>query len=109
MTAAFRRFMATTPFHLRIGRALSRGSRMTYLVHAPARPATRQDSRLWAALVGGLLFLATLWPADARARGPESLAELADQVMDAVVNISAATTVEARGRTTPQLPPGTPF
>jgi len=82
---------------------------MTYLVHAPARPATRQDSRLWAALVGGLLFLATLWPADARARGPESLAELADQVMDAVVNISAATTVEARGRTTPQLPPGTPF
>ena len=29
--------------------------------------------------------------------------------MPAVVNISASTTVEARGRTLPQLPPGTPF
>lgn len=45
------------------------------------------------------------------AKGPESLADLADQVTDAVVNISASTTVEARptGRTGPQLPPGTPF
>ena len=29
--------------------------------------------------------------------------------MPAVVNISASTTVEARGRALPQLPPGTPF
>ena len=36
-------------------------------------------------------------------------ADLSDQVMDAVVNISAATTVETRGRATPSLPPGTPF
>jgi serine protease Do len=47
--------------------------------------------------------------APALARGPESLASLAEQVMDSVVNISAATTVEARGRVGPQLPPGTPF
>jgi len=45
------------------------------------------------------------------AKGPESLADLADQVTDAVVNISASTTVEARPNTRsgPQLPPGTPF
>ena len=34
---------------------------------------------------------------------------LADEVTGAVVNISASTTVEARNRTLPQLPPGTPF
>ncbi|SFH05712.1 Do family serine endopeptidase [Methylobacterium gossipiicola] len=45
------------------------------------------------------------------AKGPESLADLAEQVTDAVVNISASTTVEARPsvRGGPQLPPGTPF
>src|SRR4051812_25856277 len=82
---------------------------MTHLPHPPARPG----SRPWAALVGGLLLLGTLfpalWPAAAHARGPESFADLSDQVMDAVVNISAATTVETRGRATPSLPPGTPF
>jgi serine protease Do len=47
----------------------------------------------------------------ALAKGPESLADLADKVTDAVVNISASTTVEAKapGRTMPQLPQGTPF
>jgi serine protease Do len=48
-------------------------------------------------------------PLPAFARGPESLADLATQVTDSVVNISASTTVETRGRTMPQLPPGTPF
>jgi serine protease Do len=48
-------------------------------------------------------------PLPAFARGPESLADLAAQVTDSVVNISASTTVETRGRTMPQLPPGTPF
>ena len=45
----------------------------------------------------------------ARASAPESFADLADEVTDAVVNISASTTVEARSRALPQLPPGTPF
>ncbi|GGH27295.1 serine protease [Alsobacter metallidurans] len=41
---------------------------------------------------------------------PESFADLAEQVTDAVVNISAATTVtEQRSVPTPQLPPGSPF
>ncbi|CAH1664977.1 putative periplasmic serine endoprotease DegP-like [Chelatococcus asaccharovorans] len=49
-------------------------------------------------------------PLPASARGPESFADLADQVTDAVVNISAATTGgTTRERAMPQLPPGTPF
>src|SRR5437660_1247997 len=44
------------------------------------------------------------------ARGPDSLADLADQVSGAVVNISAAQTVEdKRASNSPQLQPGTPF
>ncbi len=51
-------------------------------------------------------------PQTASARGPESLSGLAEQVMDAVVNISASTNVPAeqqRAVPMPQLPPGTPF
>ncbi len=58
----------------------------------------------------GLSVLGSAVPAPAFAKGPASLADLAEQVTDAVVNISASTTVEARSsRTMPQLPPGTPF
>lgn len=48
----------------------------------------------------------------AEARGPESLSGLAEKVMDAVVNISAATTAPAdtqHGVPMPQFPPGSPF
>ncbi|MBB4017896.1 serine protease Do [Chelatococcus caeni] len=53
--------------------------------------------------------MAVQLPAAALARGPESLADVAQDVIDAVVNISASTTVEARSPSFPQLPPGTPF
>ncbi|MGL4975300.1 MAG: trypsin-like peptidase domain-containing protein, partial [Bosea sp. (in: a-proteobacteria)] len=45
-------------------------------------------------------------------KGQVSLADLAEQVMDAVVNIAAVTTTENKGRTLPGLPqlgPDTPF
>jgi serine protease Do len=74
------------------------------LLHASALRLSRFAALLLAAVV---LVAAQSLPA--LARGPESLADLADQVTDAVVNISAATTVEARGRTLPQMPQGTPF
>ncbi|KAA2242362.1 DegQ family serine endoprotease [Salinarimonas soli] len=48
-------------------------------------------------------------PAQPPRNAPMSFADLAERLSPAVVNISAATTVEARGRTLPQLPPGTPF
>ena len=59
--------------------------------------------------VAGLLFMGSL-PVDAR--GPDSLSPLAEQVMDAVVNISASSNVpaeEQRAVPMPQFPPGSPF
>ena len=44
------------------------------------------------------------------AKGPESVADVAERVIDAVVNISTSQTVEAgRGMQMPQVPPGSPF
>lgn len=60
-------------------------------------------------IAGAALFLAV---APARAKGPDSLADLSAQVSDAVVNISATQTVEAkRGKEglPPGMSPGAPF
>src|SRR6185295_15000425 len=43
------------------------------------------------------------------ARGPENIADVAEKVIDAVVNISTSQKVEARNTPLPQLPPGSPF
>ena len=49
-------------------------------------------------------------PSSAFAKGPDSLADLADSVSDAVVNISATQTMdEKHASNAPQLEPGTPF
>src|SRR3954468_9551494 len=49
----------------------------------------------------------------AYARGPDGIADVAEKVIDAVVNISTSQTVEAKGggggNAMPQLPPGSPF
>ena len=48
--------------------------------------------------------------ASAQARGPESISDVAEKVIDAVVNISTSQNVEGRGNAAiPQLPPGSPF
>jgi serine protease Do len=65
---------------------------------------------LAAALGLGIVPLTQFDATPAFARGPESLADLADQVSGAVVNISATQNVEdKRASNTPQLQPGTPF
>jgi len=66
---------------------------------------------LLAAAAAGLMAGVALAPVPVFARAaPESFADLAEQVTDAVVNISAATTVtEQRNVPLPQLPPGSPF
>jgi len=43
------------------------------------------------------------------ARGPDHIADVAEKVIDAVVNISTSQKVEARNTPMPQLPPGSPF
>jgi serine protease Do len=54
---------------------------------------------------------AALVAGDARAasRGPDSIADITEKVMDAVVNISTSQTVAAHGNAVPNLPPGAPF
>ena len=56
------------------------------------------------------LAIQPLAPVMAQARSaPELFADLADNVSSAVVNISAAQTVEDKRAGAPNLPPGTPF
>jgi serine protease Do len=70
------------------------------------------------AIAATVLALPTL-TTPAFARGPENIADVAEKVIDAVVNISTSQKVEARGgaggpggggqQAVPQLPPGSPF
>ncbi len=61
-----------------------------------------------AVLVAG----AIAWPAltaEAQARGPEGIADVAEQVIDAVVNVSTKQSVDMSSNAMPKLPPGSPF
>ncbi len=85
-----------------------------------ATPALSHRLRpLMAAICLGAASVLTSAPmlsAPALARGPDGIADVAEKVIDAVVNISTSQTVEAKGGpggegrgATPQLPPGSPF
>jgi len=66
--------------------------------------------RCLSASCGAVMALSLLAPLPAFARGPDSLADLADSVSDAVVNISATQMVDdKRAQQMPNLPQGTPF
>ncbi|MCF8475982.1 MAG: Do family serine endopeptidase [Pseudolabrys sp.] len=59
-----------------------------------------------------LAVAAVAWPLltkPAQARGPEAVADVAEQVIDAVVNISTKQKVDISKGEMPQLPPGSPF
>ena len=71
------------------------------LVGPAARPAIRHS----AAVALGFLLLT----APAQARGPEGIADVAESVIDAVVNISTKQTVSVQQGEMPQLPPGSPM
>ena len=75
-----------------------------------------RSHRLRPLLAAACLGAATLFFSGlpALARGPDGIADVAEKVIDAVVNISTSQTVEAKapgeGRgAMPQLPPGSPF
>jgi serine protease Do len=77
-----------------------------------ARPALSRRLRLLgAAITLGAASLLSVAPAVAR--GPDGIADVAEKVIDSVVNISTSQTVEAKGGgdrgAMPQLPPGSPF
>ena len=74
--------------------------------------STRSLSRPVAAIAGALIMLPAL-SLPSVARGPDGIADVSEQVIEAVVNISTSQKVEARGGggggATPQVPPGSPF
>jgi len=83
-----------------------------------ATPALSHRLRPWLAAIclgTSLGVSGVLISAPAFARGPDGIADVAERVIDAVVNISTSQTVEAKsgggeGRgAMPQLPPGSPF
>jgi serine protease Do len=73
--------------------------------------ATLATSRCLRPMLAAICFAASaLVAAPASARGPEGIADVAEKVIDAVVNISTSQTIEAKGgAAVPQLPPGSPF
>jgi serine protease Do len=79
-----------------------------------ATPAPTHRLRPWlAAICLGAASLVMAPPAFAR--GPDGIADVAEKVIDAVVNISTSQTVEAKNNgptdknAMPKLPPGSPF
>jgi serine protease Do len=84
-----------------------------------ARLASFRRPALAAATAAAIVFTPSL----AAARGPDNIADVAEAVIDAVVNISTSQTVNAggparsapetrpspEGRQSPQVPPGSPF
>ncbi|HEY4142117.1 MAG TPA: trypsin-like peptidase domain-containing protein, partial [Pseudolabrys sp.] len=72
-----------------------------------------KTTKLSAGPLAIIAAVAILWPLMAGqtlARGPENIADTAEAVIDAVVNISTKQTVDiSGGGAMPQLPPGSPF
>jgi serine protease Do len=60
-----------------------------------------------AAALAATIVVLPAWTA--AARGPENIADVAEQVIDAVVNISTSQKVDVRMNNLPDLPPGSPM
>src|SRR5439155_427349 len=78
-----------------------------------ARPALSRRLRLMGIAIS-LSVASLLASVPASARGPDGIADIAEKVIDSVVNISTSQSVEAKGGgggrdAMPQLPPGSPF
>ncbi|MEH2543977.1 serine protease Do [Bradyrhizobium sp. AZCC 2262] len=76
-----------------------------------AKPALSRRLRLMGIAIS-LSAASLLATVPASARGPDGIADIAEKVIDSVVNISTSQSVEAKGggkEAMPQLPPGSPF
>src|SRR5450755_540812 len=85
---------------------------MTSAIPALSRRLRPWLAAIWRGTASVLISAPVSTPA--MARGPDGIADVAEKVIDAVVNISTSQTVEAKGGgdgrgAMPQLPPGSPF
>jgi serine protease Do len=80
------------------------------LVHAlpQALPRAMQCTVAIAAIAAAAVLLPA-GPAAAASRGPDNIADVAEQVIDAVVNVSTSQKVEAHVENLPDVPPGSPM
>ena len=69
----------------------------------------RRSCHSTALAISAAMVAIPLIAAPAAARGPDGIADVAEKVINAVVNISTSQTVDNRNNATPQLPPGSPF
>ncbi len=69
----------------------------------------RRSCRSTALAIAAAVVAIPLIAAPAAARGPDGIADVAEKVINAVVNISTSQTVDNCNNATPQLPPGSPF
>ena len=86
--------MSSSPISHVIGTDLSKGC---------------QRARFSAAAAALAAAIVVLPASMASARGPENVADVAEQVIDAVVNVSTSQKVDARMGNLPDLPPGSPM
>ena len=78
-------------------------------MHAFSNALAIRQTAFALALGAGALFAAGAGHA-ASGKGPDSVADTAERVLDAVVNISTSQTIDAgKGMQMPQVPPGSPF
>src|SRR4051812_12897564 len=110
---------ANTCAATRFGRTVAAKSENRFLKRdADMTAAIPTQSRRFRPLVAAIWLGAAsvLISAPALARGPDGIADVAEKVIDAVVNISTSQTVDAKAGggggdrgAMPQLPPGSPF
>jgi len=73
------------------------------------KPTTLRSGR-WALAIFAAAAIALPMPASsASLHGPDAISDVAEAVIDAVVNISTKQTVDMKNNAMPQLPPGSPF
>jgi len=74
----------------------------------PSLRGRRAAAHVFLAAFAAAVMVSPMLAQPAQARGPEGIADVAEQVIDAVVNISTKQSVDVHGAM-PQLPPGSPF
>jgi len=85
------------------------GAPFTLLTKTVGRPSARAIPRSMLAIIAAAAIAWPVLAGPAHARGPDNISDVAEAVIDAVVNISTKQSVDLSSSTMPQLPPGSPF